>query len=219
MRKPYHPSSTFRLSLIAFFALALSFTSCKKDAGTSYIQFTNASETSSPLDFYIDDTKKNTTALAFNQSTSYFSLKSGEHTATIKVAASGVTTMGFNITATPNLYYSVFYFEGAAVAYQDDQTAPANGKARVRFINLNVALLANTDFGITGGSKLVNALIARTNSDYYDVAPGATFSVYTAGTTTELINIPTTIQSGHIYTIYLSGLDQGSLKATVLLQK
>jgi hypothetical protein len=221
MRKSYYQTSTLRLSLIALFALALSFTACKKDsaAGTSYIQFTNASELSSPLDFYVDDDKKTTTALAFNQSTSYFSVSSKAHTGTIKVSASGVNSASFDMTPQPGFYYSIFYFDGATVAYTNDPAAPASGKARVRFINLNIGLVDNIDFGITGGTKIVTGLISKLNSEYYDVAPGATFSAYAAGTTTQLINIPTAIEAGHIYTIFLSGQDQGSLKATVLLQK
>ncbi len=52
-----------------------------------------------------------------------------------------------------------------------------------------------------------------------DVAPGASFSVYNTGTTTVLLTIPTTIQAGHIYTIYLSGDELGSIAGNVLLQK
>jgi hypothetical protein len=220
MRKSYYPSSAVRLSLIALFALALGFASCKKEkVGTSYIQFTNASELSSPLDFYVDDAKQNTTALAFNQSTSYFSVSSKEHSAAIKVSASGAGVATFPIKPQAGLYYSVFYFDGATVAYPDDPTMPASGKARVRFINLNIGLIDNIDISITGGAKIVSGLITKLNSEYDDVAPGATFSAYAAGTTTQLINIPTAIQAGHIYTIYLSGQDEGSLKATVLLQR
>jgi hypothetical protein len=222
--KRFYPqkTTTLCLSLIALLLAAVSFSACSKKnevTGTGYIQVTNASETASPIDFYVDNTKENTAALTYNQSTSYFPVTSGVHPANIKSSASGVSVAAFNVTPQPGVYYSVFYFGGTTTAYQDDLTAPQSGKARVRFINLNLALTGNLDFGITGESKIVSALISKVASDYVDVKPGATFSAYTAGTTTEILNIPTSIAAGHIYTIYLSGQVQASLAATVLLQK
>jgi hypothetical protein len=210
------------LLLFSLAIVVISFSSCSKKSevtGTGYVQFTNASETASPIDFYVDNTKINNTALVYNQSTSYFAVTSTAHPATIKSSASGANVTGFTITPMPNTYYSVFYFGAFTVAYQDDVTAPQTGKARVRFINLNVGLTADVDFGITGGAKIITGLVSKLNSDYVEINPGATFSLYTAGSTTELLNIPTTIQAGHIYTIYLSGDTQSSLAANVLLQK
>ncbi|MCC8427064.1 DUF4397 domain-containing protein [Mucilaginibacter sp. UR6-11] len=220
MKKTVHLKTIYYL--FALVAIALTFNACSKKSevsGTAYIQFTNADESASPMDFYVDNTKENTSALAYNQSTDYFSVTSVDHPAVIKTSASGVNVTSFNISPQPGAYYSVFYFNGFTVAYQDDVTAPQSGKARVRFINLNVGLTSDVDFGIAGGVKLVNGLTSKLNSNYIDVNPGTTFSLYTAGSTTELLNIPTSIQAGHIYTIYLSGAVQASLKATVLLQK
>jgi hypothetical protein len=219
---PSQTLKTLYLPVIALFILAVSFASCSKKAdvaGTSYIQVANASETSSPIDFYVDNNKVNNAALAYNQSTGYFSVTSTAHPTLIKSSASAVNVASFNITPLPNAYYSIFYFGSFTVAYPDDVTAPQSGKARVRFINLNLELTSDIDFGITGGAKIITGLASKLNSAYVDVNPTATFSLYTAGTTTELLNIPTTIQAGHIYTIYLSGTTQGSLKASVLLQK
>lgn len=214
-----------KFKLLLSFSLAVAVTSlssCSKKnevTGTGYVQFTNASETASPVDFYVDNTKINNTALAYNQSTSYFAVTSTDHPAVIKSSASGVNAAAFHITPVPNAYYSVFYIGAFTVSYPDDVTPPQAGKARVRFINLNLDLTADVDFGITGGAKIITGLVNKLNSAYAEVNPGATFSLYTAGTTTELLNIPTTIQAGHIYTIYLSGTTRAGLKATVLLQK
>ncbi|MFD2147125.1 DUF4397 domain-containing protein [Mucilaginibacter antarcticus] len=209
------------LSVMAIVLLALSFTSCKKEQiGTGYIQFTNASELSSPVDFYVSDIKKNSNALAYTQSTGYFALSAKKQPANVKVSLTGTSVFNFDVTPADATYYSVFYIsEGTAVAYPDAFSAPATGKARVRFINLNMAAAISNDFGISGGAKLVSALEAKLPSDYYDVAPGATFAAYVTGTTTVLLNIPTTIEAGHIYTIYLSGKNDAGLKANVLLQK
>jgi hypothetical protein len=210
---------------LLFFSLAIaivSFASCSKKSevtGNGYVQVTNASETASPIDFYVDNTKINNTALVYNQSTSYFAVTSTDHPAIIKSSASGVNAAAFNIRPLPDAYYSVFYVGAFTVSYQDDVTAPQTGKARVRFVNLNLDLTADIDFGITGGAKIITGLANKLNSAYVEVNPGTTFSLYTAGSTTELLNIPTTIQAGHIYTVYLSGTTTVGVKATVLLQK
>jgi hypothetical protein len=210
------------LSIISLLALALSFTSCskKEETGTGYIQFTNASELSSPLDFYVSDSKKNNSALTYNQSTAYFPVSSKQQPAAIKVALTGATDFAFQVTPMAGTYYSIFYFsKGATIAYQDDLTMPATGKARVRFVNLNVKSIAFNDFSISGGAKIISNLESKLVSNYVDVEPGADFIAYVAGSTTVVSNIPTDVEAGHIYTVYLSGEDVGSMKGNVLLQK
>ncbi|MDB5004740.1 MAG: hypothetical protein JWQ34_2965 [Mucilaginibacter sp.] len=220
MKAKLNPRSIF-LSSVALLIIT-AFTSCSKKAevtGTSYIQVTNASQAASPIDFYVDNTKKNNTALAYNQSSGYISVTSTDHPALIKTSASGVIAATFNISPQPNVYYSIFYFGANTAAYQDDMTAPQSGKARIRFINLNLGVTTNVDLGISGGAIIVSNLIAALASDYLEVAPGTTFSLYASGSSTVLLSIPTNIQAGHIYTIYVSGVTQADLAATVLLQK
>jgi phosphomevalonate kinase len=220
MKAKLNPRSIF-LSSVALL-LITAFTSCSKKAevtGTSYIQVTNASQAASPIDFYVDNTKKNNTALAYNQSSGYISVTSTDHPALIKTSASGVTAATFNISPQPNVYYSIFYFGANTAAYQDDMTAPQSGKARIRFINLNLGVTTNVDLGISGGAIIASNLIAALASDYLEVAPGSTFSLYASGSSTVLLSIPTSIQAGHIYTMYVSGVTQADLVATVLLQK
>jgi hypothetical protein len=224
MKRTLYPKklTSLHLTFAALFLLIAGFTSCKKKAevtGTSYIQFVNASEEASPLDFYVDNNKINSTALSYKQNTSYFSVSSTDHPAIIKTSATGAAVVSFNLSPQPGIYYSIYYFGGLTAAYQDDLTAPQTGKARVRFINLNQGVPGNVDLGITGGAKLVTALIAAVNSTYLDVAPGASFSVYNAGTTTSLLDIPTSIEAGHIYTVFLSGVSLTTIAGTVVLQK
>ncbi len=221
MRAKLNPRSLF-LSGIALLLSITALTSCSKKnevTGTAYVQITNASQTASPIDFYIDNTKKNTSALAFTQSSGYLSVSSTDHPALIKSSASGVTAASFNISPQPNVYYTIFYFGANTAAYQDDMTAPQTGKARIRFMNLNLGYTTNVDLGVSGGSLLVTNLIPALASSYIDVTPGTTFSLYATGTTTVLLSIPTNLQAGHIYTIYTSGATQADLAANILLQK
>ena len=221
--KLYQKNLTFvYLAFAALLLVATSLTSCKKKTevtGTFYLAFVNAGETSSPIDFYVDNNKVNAAALSYNQNISYFSLSSTDHTALIKTSASGVVLTSFNLSPQAGTYYSIFYVDGTTIAYNDDPTPPQSGKARVRFINLNLGMTGNLDIGITGGSVLAASLPNALNSSYYEVAPGSSFSFYATGTTTSLLTLSTTIQAGHIYTIYLSGAAQASVVGTALLQK
>lgn len=224
MKRNLHVKKTGTLFLLpaALLLITLCITSCSKKAdttGTSYIQFTNAAESASPMDFYVNNKKENDASLTYNQSTNYFSVSSVSQSAIIKSTASGATLASITINPQTGAYYSVFYIDGSTIAYQDDVTAPQSGKAKIRFINLNEGLTGTTDFSVSGGSKIASALIQLVASDYYQVDPGTTFSANTTGDTTSLISIPTTVQAGHIYTIYLSGINAGTLKATVILQK
>ncbi|GAA4084910.1 DUF4397 domain-containing protein [Mucilaginibacter panaciglaebae] len=203
----------------------LAITACNKKnnsqlSGTAYIQVTNASQADSPMDFYVGSTKKNTLPLPYTQSTNYFSVDAGkQQSAAFKTSSTGNTLAGFQITPLPNVYYSIFRFGSNTVSYIDDVSIAA-GKARVRFINLNLDLVDNLDFGITGaGAPLTTGLSPALDSKYYSVAPGSSFSVYIAGTNTSMLDIPTSVEAGHVYTVYLSGTLKADLKATVLLQK
>ncbi|MDB5158485.1 MAG: hypothetical protein JWR50_3192 [Mucilaginibacter sp.] len=220
----FKTSGTLFLLSAVLLLMTLCITSCSKKSdavGTSYIKFTNAAETASPIDFYVNSKKENDAALTYNQGTDYFAITSVTQPALIKSSASGATVASFQVSPQTGAYYSVYYFEGSTVAYPDDLTAPKSGKARVRFINLNLGLVENTNFGVSGGAKVVAGLVNKVASNYYDVDPATTFSVDTTTTSTAspILNIPTTIQAGHIYTVYLSGQSLGSLMATVSLQK
>lgn len=188
--------------------------------GTAYIEVVNASQTDAPIDFFIGSTKKNTQPTGYTQSISYFSIDAGQTLpASIKVSSTGNTLVNMNLTPLPNVYYSIFYFGGLTTSYVDDLTTVAN-KARVRFINLNKGETGNLDYGINGAATpLATNLGPGFDSAYYSVAAGSTFSVYAAGTTTSLLDIPTTTEVGHVYTIFLSGETTTDLKATVLQQK
>lgn len=210
-------------SLLAVLVLAATACNKKNDvnqiSGTANIQITNASQTDSPIDFYVGSTKENTLPIAYTQSSAYFQVKTGQQPASIKVNATGSTLASFNITPVANANYSIFYFGGLTTSYTDDLNIVA-GKARVRFINFNKGLTANLDYGITSAATpLVTNLGPAFDSAYYSVAAGSAFSVYATGTTNSILDIPTSIEAGHVYTIYLSGEGTSTLKATVLLQK
>lgn len=211
--------------LLPLCALLMAITACNKKndtqiTGTAHVEVTNAAQNSSPMDLYINGVKQNTLPLPYCQTTEYFPLTAGiQVPGLLKVNSTGATVTSFNLQLAKDGYYSLFQFGSFTVIYTDDLTIAA-GKARVRFINLNLGLTDNLDYGVKGApTPLATNFAPAYDSPYYSITPGATISVYTTGTHTSLLDIPTTTEAGHVYTIFLSGTLKADLKATVLVQK
>jgi hypothetical protein len=214
------------LFAVVALALATCLSACKKDnqgptmtTASAYVMATNSAEASDAQDFYSDNNKVNTSALAYSQSTAYIDVKAGNHQLQFKSSANATVNSSATLNAGSGKYYSVFYTDDkSTVTTTDDHTAPQTGKARVRFINLSSALNAAVDFGITGGSKVVTSLAYKTASAYNDVSAATKFSLYLAGSSTVKLDIPATIEAGHIYTIYISGATVATIHYNVLVQ-
>src|SRR5207248_2207483 len=107
----------------------------------------------------------------------------------------------------------------SASSYQADRTTPQSGKARIRFINLSSALSTAVDFGVTTGAKVATNLAYKAASAYYDVDPATAFSLYAIGSASVIISVPTTLQAGHIYTVYVSGTTSTTVTPHVVIEK
>ncbi|MCC8427065.1 DUF4397 domain-containing protein [Mucilaginibacter sp. UR6-11] len=212
------------ISLFSLFLLTLCISACSKNdsAGLSvsaYVMAANTAEASVPQDFYVDNNKINTSGMAYTQATAYTDVKAGDHQLQFKTSGSATVNSSTTLSAAGSNYYSVFYTDDkSTVTTKDDHSAPKSNKARVRFINLSSALNSSVDFGISSGSKLASGLAYKAASAYYDVDAATTFSLYAAGSSTVALNIPATIQAGHIYTIFISGATQATISYHVLVQ-
>lgn len=213
------------LSLFALILLTLAFTSCKKDKKdvnvdlSAFVRVTNASAASTPQDFFLDTTKLTASAVAYGSSTDYLKTTTGDHQGSFKNSGSATVNVSFNLSLAAGKYYSAFYSDSSKYAtFIDDRTTPQAGKARIRFINLSSALASSVDFGATGAAKLVSSLAYKSASAYYDVDPTTAFSLYASGSTTAIISLPTTIEAGHIYTIYVSGATTGTVTSHLVTE-
>ncbi|QKJ28584.1 DUF4397 domain-containing protein [Mucilaginibacter mali] len=216
------------LFLLVLFAIA-ALSSCKKDdsnagiSGSAYVMITNAAEGSSAQDFYLDNAKLNASAVAYTQSSSYLTASSGNRAAQFTNSGSTTANASFSMSLSGGQYYSVYYTGSASsnsyVVAQDDQSAPASGKAKVRFIHLaSAAASTAVDFGISATNKLVTGLAYKAVSAYNTVDANTTFFLYASGSTTATLSIPVTIQAGKIYTIYVSGATTATLSYHIIAQ-
>jgi hypothetical protein len=215
---------TLSTLLAAFVLLSIGLTACNKSSkdevtGTAYVRAVNSAEASAPQDFYVDDSKLNTTAMAYTQATSYSTVNAGAHNTQFRTAGTTTVNVSGAVFLNPGTY-STFYYSGdnTGVAVQDDNTNPQSGKARVRFINLSSALSSSVDFGLTAGNKIITNLASKTASAYNEVDAATSFSLYAGGSSTAILTIPTTIQAGKIYTIVISGNTTATLTYTVYVQ-
>jgi hypothetical protein len=201
---------------IAFIAAASIFTSCNKGNYTgsaslnAKVKIVNAVDGSAAQDLYLDNVKLDASAVAYTQSSDYLTAKSGSHAAKFTNSGSTTANVSFNVSLQADSIYTIYYTSNgsasSSVITTDNLTAPAANMAKVRFVNLSNAVTSNVDFGISATSKLVTNLAARTASAYSQVAASTTFYLYSAGSINAMLTIPaTTIQTGKIYTIYISG--------------
>jgi len=206
-----------RLFLIALSVICLSaaLTSCNKPSGSSNVsagaavKIVNAVNGSASQDLYINNNRIDASAVAYGQSSGYYTVTSGVYPAKFTDANSATANASFSVSLAPGNYYSVYYATNdttkTEVVAQNDQTAPSSGMAKVRFINLSSAISSGIDFGVSGSTKLATSLAYKAVSAYNQIAANTTFFLYASGSVTSSLTIPTTIQAGKIYTIYVTG--------------
>lgn len=220
-----------RISLLSFRALALVlissslvFTSCKDDDDddtptptptTSKLMVTHASPDAPGVDLLVDGTKVNTAALEFPNSTSYLTVNSGNRN--IKVNVTGTTTTVIDATPafTANKSYSIFAVDEvaaiSAIVVEDNLTAPASGKAHIRFIHLSPDAPA-VDVALDGGAVVFGDYTFKEVSAFTPLDAGTyDLEVRVAGTTTVALDLdPITLTAGKIYTVFAKGFLAGT---------
>ncbi|MBS1525104.1 MAG: DUF4397 domain-containing protein [Bacteroidetes bacterium] len=214
---------TGSMVIAVIFSLSLALSSCKKDGNnnslSAYVIATNSAQGSAAQDFYLNNNKA-ASAIAYGSSSDYISASTADKQGSFKNTGTATANTTFNLSLTAGQYYDVFYTEdNSAVTAQNDRTAPDNGKAKIRFINLSSALQTNVDFGVSGGAKLVSAIAYKGASSYYEVDPTSVFALYLSGSSSALLSIPAIIQAGHIYTIYVSGTSSANIAFHVVNEK
>lgn len=199
--------------ILALFA-TLSFTSCDDDddddAAQARVQVVHASPDAPGVDILVDNDKVNSSALVFPNNTAYLNVEAG--TRNIKVNAAGTSTSVINadVPFTADKNYSIFAINRLAsieaLALEDDLTAPASGKAHVRFVHLSpdapaVDVTTNTG-AIVFGNRSFKSATAFTPLD----AGTVNLQVRVAGTSTVALSLPAiTLEAGKIYTIFARG--------------
>ena len=213
------------LKIWAIAALSVFATSCSEDEDDTAnqqarVMVVHASPNAPAVDVRVNNTVA-ASNLAFPSNTQYLNVNAGA--ANFKVSPTGTTN--YVIDATVNLEanknYSVFAIDSVskikAAVVSDDLTAPASGKAHVRFFHFSANAPA-VDIAVTGGAVLFS------NRKFNDQATNASLASFTplnagtynlevraAGTNTVVLALPNiSLTAGKIYTVFAKGFLGGT---------
>lgn len=212
----------FPLMLTTMLATALLVTGCKKDEdpaspaspGTASLRAVHGSPNAPAVDIIVDGNVA-ATGLAYPANTPYVNVEAG--TRNIKVRVTGTTTivLDANVNLAANTSTSVFAIDSvsklSALVLTDNLTAPAAGKAHVRFIHLSPNAPA-VDVALQGGSVV---FANKRFKEFVDVTPldAGTYDleVRVAGTSTVVLPLNNIqLKSGEVYTVFARGFVGGS---------
>ena len=205
------------LKTIGLLCLVFVFVSCDKndDPPKTKVMVIHASPNAPNVDVRVN----NAIALsnvAFPTNSNYLDVNSGS--TNFKISPTGTTTYVIDATATleANKNYSIFAIDSVSkikvAAVGDDLTAPAAGKAHVRFFHFSPNAPA-VDIAITGGAVLFPN---RTFNDQSTTAALTAFTpvnagsynleVRLAGNNKVVLPLPNvTLTAGKIYTVFAKG--------------
>jgi hypothetical protein len=206
------------MAILATFSLA----SCGSDNNTNplapapqaRVMAVHASPDAPAVDLLVDGAVAGT-GLAFPNNTAYLSVAAGTRNVKVNVAGTTTTVIDANLPVTGGASYTVFASDVVAslgaVVLTDDLTAPASGKAHVRFVHLSPDAPA-VDVAVQGGPVLFANRAFKQFTPFTPVDAG-TYNLEVRPTGTSTVALPLNgivLQVGKIYTVFAKGLASGS---------
>jgi uncharacterized protein DUF4397 len=216
------------LTAVALASMVMFMNSCKKDDDDGPVEPANysvihASTGSLAVELYLDDVKASASPIAFGTASAYTSIAPKQYN--VKLAA--VNTINPVAETSVNMnegrFYSIFAYDTLlnnkvkVFTTEDDLSAPASGKAKIRFIHLS----PNTQVNKVAVDIAANGTVIFPNRTYADVVTDgskANFATVDAGTytvdvrlagstTVTLLSVPgVVVEAGKIYTIVAKGI-------------
>jgi hypothetical protein len=223
MRTKTNYSLKFMALLMLGLSTVLTFSSCKDDdddstpapIGSGNLMVIHASPDAPAVDLLLDGTKINTADVVYTDNTAYFSVTSGTRTLKVNVAGTATTALQASLPIVKNKNYSVFAIDSVSkisgLFIEDDLTAPAAGKAHVRFIHLSPDAPA-VDVAVTGGPVVFGNKSFKEFTNFTPLdAMTYNLEVRLAGTSTVVLPLPgIALTAGKIYTVYAKGFVGGA---------
>lgn len=193
-------------------AAVFTLSSCKKQEDKTYanVLVAHASPDAPGVDLLVDGSKQNSAALNFPNNTGYLKVESGARNIKVNVSGTSTTVINADLILDANKNYSVFAVDSvskiSAVVVADDLTAPASGKAHVRFIHLSPNAPA-VDVALDGGAVVFGNKAFKESTAFTPLDAGSyDLEVREAGTSTVALDLdPITLQAGKIYTVFAKG--------------
>jgi hypothetical protein len=213
-----------KLAVVALAALVagvtlLSTVSAQNDAR---IRVLHASPDAPSVDVFLDGSEA-ISDLAFDEITDYVAVPGGDHNIQVFPASAdgtGDPVIEADVTLTADTDYTIAAVGLVAdiepLVLVDDNTAPAAGEAKLRFVHASPDAPA-VDIYAEGAGVVVPAAAFKDASDYLGLAASTyNLEVRAAGTETVALDLPgITLEEGKVYTAFAVGLLEGdpALKA------
>jgi hypothetical protein len=208
------------LFLMLVFGITV-FTGCSDDEqvvapmpSTSKVLVTHASPDAPGVDILVDNTIA-ATNLTFPNSVGYADLTAGTRNIKVNVTGTSTTALQANLPLEANKNYSIFAVNTVssieAIVLEDNLTAPASGKAHVRFLHLSPDAPA-VDITTTSGAVVFGNYTFKQASAFTPLDAGTyDLQVRLAGTSTVVLDLPgIALAPGKIYTVFAKGLVSGT---------
>ncbi|MFD0941430.1 DUF4397 domain-containing protein [Pedobacter boryungensis] len=226
MKTIFNKTSAIILTVICMIALM---SSCKKNnddvivEGTANLRVVNSVQGSSSQDFYQRDTKLTTSAVAYGESSGYLTAQSGASSVSFRNSGSTTANVSASVGIKANASYTVFYYTNASGTaqlngFEDDNTAPASGKSKVRFVNVGSALANSINVVAAGGASLTAGLTFGYSSPYSTIDANTALNVNILSSANTTVIPGTTFQSGKIYTIWFDATNTTTASYHVIVQ-
>ena len=213
------------LKLTGILMLSVFVISCDKDddddvAAEAQVMVVHASPNAPAVDVRINNAVA-LSSVAYPSNSAYTPLPAG--TTNIKVSPAGTTTyvIDANVNLAANTTYSVFAIDSVskikAAVVTDNLTAPASGKAHIRFFHFSPNAPA-VDIAVTGGpvlfsNRTFNDQATNTSLSNFTPVDAASYNleVRLAGTNTVVLTVPNVpVTAGKIYTVFAKGFVTGT---------
>lgn len=178
------------------------------------VNVVHASPDAPAVDLLVDGAVKGS-GLAFPNNTGYLDVPAGARNVKVNVSGTSTTVINADLTLTSGASYSVFAIDSVAtiapLVLPDDLTAPATGKAHVRFVHLSPNAPA-VDVGVTGGGVVFANRAFQQFTPFTPLDAGTyDLEVRLAGTSTVVLPLPgIALQAGRIYTVFARGFVGGA---------
>lgn len=174
----------------------------------------HASPDAPGVNLFVNDTKVNSAPLTFPNNTGYLELEAKENKIEVKADGSDAAAISATLPFDANKNYSIFAINVLAsiepLRIEDDLTAPAAGKAHLRFIHLSPDAPA-VDIVVKGGPELFKNQKFKDFTAFTPVDAGKyTVEVKLTGSGTVALTLTDiNLEEGKIYTVFAKGLVNG----------
>jgi len=175
----------------------------------------HASPDAPGVDLLVNDITLNAAPLTFPNNTGYITLADGNTNIKVNASGGGPNVIDASLNLGGNLSYTVFAADTlgslAPLVLVDDLTAPAAGKAHVRFVHLSPNAPA-VDITLTNGAVVFSNRAFKEYTPFTPLDAGTyDLQVRVNGTGDVALELPgITLTEGVIYTVFAKGLLYGT---------